>query len=400
MEKMKKDNENRSIEPPIASKLAWLETDKIIANPHNPRYFFHEETLRILKESINEVGILVPLLIYQRKTDGQYIILDGERRWRCAKNLDLKKIPANIIPEPTKLSNILTMFSIHNVREPWELMPTALKLEVIIRILKTRDTKKLSQLTGLTQTNVERCKKLLSFDKKYQDMMLAKDNEKIKADFFIEMYSYLSNVIFIPFGDEGKSGHSTLTTFRRANNLSSSRYNEKFKHLSQITDFVNIKEVLNETKPPEEQENIEEIEETEKLIFIDDFIGSGQQAIRYFVDNINPIIEILPEEIEIYLALLVGYEDGINSFEIEINRSVIVIKRLDDRDKLFSPMNKNFSDREKEILRGLCKNAGDFPTGFNNIQSTVIFHYRSPNNTISILRCNNNNWKGLFPRKF
>ena len=194
MEKPKKNIEDMSVESPVASKLAWLETNKIIANPHNPRFFFHEGTLKILKESITEVGILVPLLIYQRKTDGQYVILDGERRWRCAKDLKLDKIPANIILEPSKLSNILTMFSIHNVREPWELMPTALKLEVIIRILKTRDTKKLSQLTGLTQTNVERCKKLLSFDKKYQDMMIAKDDEKIKADFFIEMYSFLSKL--------------------------------------------------------------------------------------------------------------------------------------------------------------------------------------------------------------
>jgi len=209
----------------------------------------------------------------------------------------------------------------------------------------------------------------------------------------------LDNVIFIPFGDEGKSGHSTLTTFRRANNLSNRRHNEKFKHLSQITELVNIEEVLNETKPPEEQESNEEQKEPIKIIFIDDFIGSGQQAIEYYFDNINAILEILPQEIEMHLAVLVGYEDGINRFEEETNRSIIVVNQLNDRNKLFSHINHDFNDEEKRILRELCGNAGDFPTGFNDIQSTVVFHYRSPNNTISILRCSNENWKGLFPRR-
>ncbi|MDD5703926.1 MAG: ParB/RepB/Spo0J family partition protein [Dehalococcoidales bacterium] len=176
----------------IPSKLAHIPTEKIRRNPHNPRVLFDPVPLKILLESIKELGILVPLLIYESKGTGDYVILDGERRWLCAKELGLKDVPANVIEEPSRLNNILRMFNIHNVREPWELMPTALKLEVIIRELNTDSEVKLAKITSLPRSTVRRCKILLSFDKHYQDMMLGSDPERrMKPDLFIEMYPVL-----------------------------------------------------------------------------------------------------------------------------------------------------------------------------------------------------------------
>jgi ParB/RepB/Spo0J family partition protein len=169
--------------------LMQLNPAEIERNPENPRLIFHEDTLEILRDSIRKVGILVPLLVYQRTKDRKYVLLDGERRWLCALDLKLKEVPANVIAEPNKLSNILTMFNIHNVRESWEPMPTALKLEVLMRLLKIKDNETLAAHTGLSVGYVARCKKLLNYDKKYQDMMLlAARDERVKADFFVELY--------------------------------------------------------------------------------------------------------------------------------------------------------------------------------------------------------------------
>ena len=33
-------------------------------NPHNPRRLFDEEPMRILQESIEQVGVLVPITVY------------------------------------------------------------------------------------------------------------------------------------------------------------------------------------------------------------------------------------------------------------------------------------------------------------------------------------------------
>jgi ParB/RepB/Spo0J family partition protein len=166
-----------------------LATSKLRANPHNPRLLFDREDLAILRDSIKRVGILVPLTVYQESRSKHFIILDGQRRWICAQDVGLDSIPVNQVAEPTLVQNIVTMFQIHKLRKDWELMPTALKLELLIRELNEKKEKRLAELTGLDEAVVTRCKKLLSYNKRYQDTMLDADPaRRIKADFFIELY--------------------------------------------------------------------------------------------------------------------------------------------------------------------------------------------------------------------
>jgi ParB family chromosome partitioning protein len=167
-----------------------LPTSLLRANPHNPRMLFDRDDLHILEQSIDRVGILVPLTVYRESSSGHYVILDGQRRWICAQNLGLPHIPVNQVAEPTLVQNIVTMFQIHKLRKDWELMPTALKLEVLMRALGEKKERRLGELTGLDEAVVVRCKKLLSYNKRYQDTMLDADpGLRIKADFFIELYA-------------------------------------------------------------------------------------------------------------------------------------------------------------------------------------------------------------------
>jgi ParB family transcriptional regulator, chromosome partitioning protein len=166
-----------------------LAPDQLRANPHNPRMLFDREDLHVLRESIKRVGILVPLTVYKESASGNFVILDGQRRWMCAQKVGLKTIPVNEVAEPTLVENIVTMFQIHKLRKDWELMPTALKLELLMRELHEKNEKRLAELTGLNEAVVVRCKKLLSYPRRYQDLMLDSDPEKrVKADFFIELY--------------------------------------------------------------------------------------------------------------------------------------------------------------------------------------------------------------------
>jgi ParB/RepB/Spo0J family partition protein len=166
-----------------------LPINSLRPNPHNPRLLFDRADMEILKSSIERVGILVPLTVYRETKTGIYRILDGQRRWMCAQEAGLTKIPVNEVSEPSLVQNIVTMFQLHKLRKDWELMPTALKLELLMRELKEKGEKRLAALTGLDEAVVVRCKKLLSYPKRYQDMMLDPDPEnRAKADFFIELY--------------------------------------------------------------------------------------------------------------------------------------------------------------------------------------------------------------------
>ena len=169
-------------------------TGALIPNPHNPRMLFDKDPLLVLQDSIGKVGILVPLTVYWSDEHDSFVILDGQRRWMCAQNLKLREVPVNQVAEPSVVQNIVTMFQIHKFREDWELMPTALKLEVLMNELEERNGKKLAALTGLDQAVVTRCKKLLTYPKKYQDLMLDENPaERVKADFFIELYAVLND---------------------------------------------------------------------------------------------------------------------------------------------------------------------------------------------------------------
>lgn len=171
-----------------------VDPDLIDKNPVNPRLIFREAEMNQLLESIHEVGIQVPLSVFER--DNRFVLLDGERRWRCARKLNLATVPVLIQPEPTPLENLLTMFNIHNVRSDWDLMPMALKLRDVRDLLdvKRQDSspKALSGVTGVTLPTIRRALELLELPQHYQDMLLKeaekpRDQQTITADVFVEV---------------------------------------------------------------------------------------------------------------------------------------------------------------------------------------------------------------------
>lgn len=61
-------------------------------NPFQPRRVFQEEAIDELALSLNEHGMIQPVVV-SRRQDGYHLIV-GERRWRAAKKAGLKTIPA------------------------------------------------------------------------------------------------------------------------------------------------------------------------------------------------------------------------------------------------------------------------------------------------------------------
>ncbi|MFC7395113.1 ParB/RepB/Spo0J family partition protein [Scopulibacillus cellulosilyticus] len=61
-------------------------------NPYQPRKTFDDETINELKTSIEEYGIIQPLIV--RKSIKGYDIVAGERRYRAAIEAKLKEVPA------------------------------------------------------------------------------------------------------------------------------------------------------------------------------------------------------------------------------------------------------------------------------------------------------------------
>ena len=69
-----------------------LNPKDIQPNDSQPRDIFDEEEMHGLVESIKQHGILQPIIV--RPLSHGYMLIAGERRWRAAKQLGLKEIPA------------------------------------------------------------------------------------------------------------------------------------------------------------------------------------------------------------------------------------------------------------------------------------------------------------------
>jgi len=75
--------------------FAIIPIERVSANPHQPRSLFDEEALASLAASIVEVGVLQPIIVREAE-EGSYTLVAGERRWRAARKVGLKEIPAII----------------------------------------------------------------------------------------------------------------------------------------------------------------------------------------------------------------------------------------------------------------------------------------------------------------
>lgn len=187
----------------MTSTLKQLHPEKIRRNPDNPRLFFRGEEMDTLAASIRRYGIQVPLTVYKERT--HYILIDGERRWRCAQKLNLEKVPALIQEKPSRLNNLLLMFNIHALREQWDYLTIARKLPDVIDLFRKKQHREpteieLSELTGLTRGQIRRCRYLLDLPQQYRELLekelvLPKRLQKLSEDFFIEMERALKTVV-------------------------------------------------------------------------------------------------------------------------------------------------------------------------------------------------------------
>lgn len=163
-------------------------------NPANPRLIFRGDELMDLAASIQEVGVQVPINVYADERG--YTIIDGERRWRACKSINLERIPAIIYPKPTPLQNLVFMFNIHRFRVDWDPLPAAMKLDELREIWTKKEgvepsEAQMAALTGMTRGTVRRCRIIMEIPEDYREMIL-KELEKperervLTTDLFVE----------------------------------------------------------------------------------------------------------------------------------------------------------------------------------------------------------------------
>lgn len=94
-------------------KLLELPLDDIITNPAQPRKLFSKESLDELSQSIEEKGILQPLVV-RHIGGGKYELIAGERRFRAARQAGLNLVP--VIVKNVDDNEVLELALIENIQ--------------------------------------------------------------------------------------------------------------------------------------------------------------------------------------------------------------------------------------------------------------------------------------------
>mgnify|MGYP001568207138 FL=1 len=157
-------------EEAIEDKNSILKIDMNLIKPNinQPRKNFDEAKIIQLADSIKEHGIIQPLVL--QKKGNIYSIIAGERRWRAAKKVGLKEVPAVINELSDK--QILEVSLIENIQRE-DLNP----IEEAIAYKKLTDDFKLTQeelskQIGKSRTAITNCMRLLNLDSRVQDYLI------------------------------------------------------------------------------------------------------------------------------------------------------------------------------------------------------------------------------------
>jgi ParB family chromosome partitioning protein len=102
----------KPVSPELQAGALEIPIDQISPNPHQPRQHVDPAQLQELANSIDEHGLIQPLVVTQTQTG--YQLIAGERRWRASKLAGLTSVPA-IVKETTP-QQMLELAIVENIQ--------------------------------------------------------------------------------------------------------------------------------------------------------------------------------------------------------------------------------------------------------------------------------------------
>ncbi len=114
--------------------IVQIKIKDIVPDEGNPRKNFPEDEMALLRKSIEKYGIKRPLDL-EVSPDGTYIIEDGERRFRAAKELGLKDVPAILHELRTPIQRRIEQFHIQQTQKNWSNVEMAMSITEMAELM-------------------------------------------------------------------------------------------------------------------------------------------------------------------------------------------------------------------------------------------------------------------------
>lgn len=180
---------------------------------------------------------------------------------------------------------------------------------------------------------------------------------------------------FVPVGYVAKSGSIIAYYFRTQNNLPQDR----FIAPSDISTLPLTKD--------------------EAVVFLDDFLGSGNQACQVWQNVVIPTKK--SADCQFAYAVLVGFQNGLENVRSCTGFKAFAVEILTEEHLPFSPDATLFSSNaEKQNAKEIVQKYGsrlypNHPLGYRDSQGLVGFFYSTPNNSLPIFWSTESSWKPI-----
>lgn len=135
--------------------VTTLPLESVIPNPNQPRKYFDEAALRELANSIQERGVMEPIIV--RPVNGHYEIVAGERRYRASLLAGKSEIPAvvrELTDEEAMADSLLENFQ----REDLTVMEKAKAIENLLTMMSQEEC---ARRLGCSTSTIRRHMELL-----------------------------------------------------------------------------------------------------------------------------------------------------------------------------------------------------------------------------------------------
>ena len=164
-------------ETKVETKKNELSVSDLVPNKYQPRKIFDEENLKDLTNSVQERGILQPIIVRKSNDDrSKYEIIAGERRWLAAQRANLHTVPV-VITEADDLKS-LEFAIVENVQRH-DLNPLE-EAQGYKRLIDdfSYDHEKVSKFIGKSRSYITNSLRLLNLPK---DVMVLLETNKITS---------------------------------------------------------------------------------------------------------------------------------------------------------------------------------------------------------------------------
>ena len=154
----------------MAKEIVEIPTERLLPNPYQPRKQFSSEEMLGLADSIQQNGVLQPLLARRINNSDYYELIAGERRWRAAKLAGFREVPV-IVREYTR-QQTMEIALIENVQRA-DLNPIeeAKAYQMLIQEFGLRQ-EDVAERVAKNRATITNSMRLLKLDERVQEMLI------------------------------------------------------------------------------------------------------------------------------------------------------------------------------------------------------------------------------------